>query len=210
MQNYTDSIDWEDIKRYKIICRNNFIIALNTLTNINYCHKENIRFYWNFPINNFYDLQALKNLGAEYALIDSPIFHDIQKAASIGIKLRVVPNIAYYAYIPRKDGVCGSWIRPEDLHLYEPYIEAIEFEDCDIKKEQALYRIYCEQKAWPGDLGMIITNLNYTGVNRMIPEELTLKRMSCGQRCQSGSSCQLCYRYLKLADPKLLAKYKQS
>lgn len=210
MQNYNDVINWDDIKRYKIMCQNNFIIALNTLTDSNFCRKENIRFYWNFPINNFYDLQALKNLGAEYALIDSPIFHNIQKAAEIGIKLRIVPNIAYYAFIPREDGVCGSWIRPEDLYLYEPYIETIEFEDCDIKKEQALYRIYCEQKAWPGDLGMIITNLNHTGVNRMIPEELTLRRMNCGQRCQSGSNCQLCYKFLKLANPELLAKYKQS
>jgi hypothetical protein len=53
----------------------------------------------------------------------------------MGIKLRVVPNISYYAFIPRDNGVCGSWIRPEDLELYEPYIETIEFEDCDIKKE---------------------------------------------------------------------------
>lgn len=37
-----------------------------------------------------------------------------------------------------------------------------------------------EQKSWPGDLGRIITNLNYLGVNRMIPSELSEKRMSCG------------------------------
>lgn len=135
MQGYDGIIEWNDVKRYKLMCRNNFIIALNTLTDSSFCRKENIKFYWNFPINNFYDLQALKKLGAEYALIDSPLFHDIIKAADIGIKLRVVPNIAYYAYIPKEDGVCGSWIRPEDLHLYESFIEVIEFEDCDIKKE---------------------------------------------------------------------------
>ena len=46
-----------------------------------------------------------------------------------------MPNVAYYAFIPREDGVCGSWIRPEDLNLYEPFIDVIEFEDCDVKKE---------------------------------------------------------------------------
>ena len=210
MKGYNGIIAWDDIKRYKKMTRNNFIIALNDLADIKYCKEENIKFYWNFPISTFYDLQAIKNLGAEYAIIDAPLFFNIKEAANIGVKLRVVPNISYYAFIPRDNGVCGSWIRPEDLVLYEPYIETIEFEDCDIKKEQALYRIYIEQKKWPGDLGMIITNLNYPGVNRMIPSELTERRLQCGQKCQSSSSCQLCYRYLDLANPSLLERYKQN
>ena len=66
-----------------------------------------------------------------------------------------------------------------------------------------------EQKTWSGDLGMIITNLNYPGVNRMIPQELTLKRMNCGQACMNGSHCKLCYRYLELANPDLLRDIKR-
>ena len=210
MKNYNGIIEWDDIKRYNIMCRNNFIIALNSLTYLDFCKKENIRFYWNFPVNTFYDLQALSKLGAEYALIDAPLTHQMDKLAAIDIKIRVIPNVAFYAFIPREDGVCGSWIRPEDLELYESYVETIEFEDCDLKKEQALFRIYMEQKKWPGDLEMLISNLKYPGVNRMIPRELTEKRMVCGQRCQSGSSCRLCYRYLELANPDLLSKYKTS
>lgn len=210
MQNNNDIIEWEDIKRYKVICRDNFIIALNSLSDVKFCKEKDIKFYWNFPVNNYYDLQALKNLGAEYALIDSPLVQDIINASKVGIKLRVVPNVAYYAFIPRKDGVCGSWIRPEDLELYSNYIETIEFEDCDTKKEQALFRIYMEQKRWPGELKDIITNFNYPGFNRMIPSELTEKRMICKQRCQSGGHCRLCYRYLELANPELLARYKSN
>ena len=210
MRGYDGLIAWDDIKRYKIMTKNNFVIALNSLEDISFCKKENIKFYWNFPITTFYDLKALKDLGVEYALIESPLFHNIKEAALIGVKLRVVPNVAYYAFIPRADGVCGSWIRPEDLQLYESYIHIIEFEDCDLKKEQALFRIYMEQKAWSGDLGMLITNLNHLGVNRMIPTELTEKRMSCGQRCQSGNHCKLCYRYLGLANPDLLQAYSKN
>lgn len=175
-----NDIDWDEIKRYATMTRNNLVVALPTLVNVNECKERNLKFYHNYPVTTFYDLHALKNLGAEYALIDSPLVQDIIMAAEIGIKLRVVPNVAYYAYIPREDGVCGSWIRPEDLYLYEPFIDVIEFEDCDIKKEQALYRIYMEQKTWPGDLKMIITNLNYPGVNRMIPHDLAAKKMTCG------------------------------
>lgn len=57
---------------------------------------------------------------------------------------------------------------------------------------------------------MIITNLNYPGVNRMIPTELTEKRMNCGQRCQSGGHCRLCYRYLELANPEFIQGLKHN
>jgi hypothetical protein len=139
-----NEIDWEEIKRYNIITKNNLIVALPSMFNMHKCKSNNIKFYLNYPITTFYDLQSLYKLGAEYALIDSPLVQDIKEASKIGIKLRVVPNVAYYAFIPKDNGVCGSWIRPEDLELYESYIDVIEFEDCDIKKEQALYRIYFE------------------------------------------------------------------
>lgn len=209
-KNNWEIIDWEEIKRYNIMTQHNFIMALYDPSDITNCKKHGIKFYLNYPITTFYELQSLKDLGVEYALIDSPLVQDIVNAAAIGVPLRVVPNVAYYAFIPRDEGVCGSWIRPEDLYLYESYIAAIEFEDCDIKKEQALFRIYAEQKTWSGDLGMIITNLNYPGINRMIPTELTEKRMTCGQRCQSGGHCRLCYRYLELANPELIQGLKRN
>ena len=208
LKGYNGLIEWDDIKRYNKMTHENFLIALSNLSDVNKCKSENIKFYWNFPIDSFYDLQSLKYLGAAYAIIQAPLTHDIEQAANIGIPLRLIPNIAYYAFIPKKDGVCGGWVRPEDLELYIPYIAAIEFDDCDIKKEQALYRIYAEQKTWPGDLETIITNLNYPGKNRMLPREMTEKRMSCKQKCQSGNNCKLCYRYLNLANPELLKQYK--
>ncbi len=120
----------------------------------------------------------------------------------------MVANVAYYAYLPRENGVVGSYIRPEDVIHYNNYIHVIEFEDCDKKREQALYRVYMENKAWPGNLKTIITNLNYDGVNRMIPPNFALTRMNCGQRCISNASrCRVCYRYLDLGNPNLLREY---
>jgi hypothetical protein len=58
---------------------------------------------------------------------------------------------------------------------------------------------------------MLVTNLNYLGVNRMIPpQELTEKRMTCRQACTRGSHCRLCYRYLDLANPELLQNIKHN
>ena len=78
--------------------------------------------------------------------LDAPIFFDMQKASSVGVPIRVVPNVAYNDGLDRVDGVCGTWIRPEDIDAYGEYVTAVEFEDCDQKKEQAMYRIYAEDK----------------------------------------------------------------
>lgn len=98
-------------------------------------------------------------------------------------------------------------MRPEDIDAYSEYVDVVEFEDCDQKKEAALYRIYAEDKNWPTDLGLLITNLNHTGVNRMIRQDASLKRIDCGQRCQEGNTCRLCYRMLDIANPDMVKKY---
>lgn len=186
------------------------IIALGKLGQSNIeATQRDILWYYRYPINNFYEAKRLKDLGAYSILIDSPLSHSMDDLKYLGFnEVRIVPNIAYYAHIPSSNGVLGSYIRPEDIEEYGGYINVIEFEDCDKKKEQALYRIYMEDKEWSGALETIITNLNYPGVNRMIPENFALKRMNCGQACITGAHCKLCYRYLDLANPDLLREYK--
>ena len=89
---------------------------------------------------------ALKELGACYIKLDAPLFFNLPKVKKIGIPIRAVPNVAYDDNIDRIDGVCGTWIRPEDIDAYGQYIDTVEFGDCDQKKEQAMYRIYAEDK----------------------------------------------------------------
>lgn len=85
-------------------------------------------------------------MGACYVRLDAPLFFDLPNVKKIGIPIRAVPNVAYNDGLDRTDGVCGTWIRPEDLEAYGEYIDAVEFEDSDLKKEQAMYRIYAEDK----------------------------------------------------------------
>lgn len=159
-----------------------------------------IKFFYSIPINNFYDLKALVDYGCCDIRIDAPLTHMLDKLEKYDITIRMIPNIAYYAYIPRENGVIGSWVRPEDTELYEEYVDVFEFEDCDKKKEEALYRIYAEQKNWPGKLNNLITNLNYDAINRLILPEFGKIRMFCKQRCTSGLECSLCYRMLNIAN----------
>ena len=209
---YSDSeIDWNDIKEYNILSQGHLILCIANREQMSMCKEINAKFYFGYPISSFYDLRAAVACGVCYVRLDAPIFFQLDKVKELGVPVRAVPNVAYLDFIPREDGVCGTWIRPEDLDDYAEYVEVIEFEDCDNQKEQALYRIYIEQKAWPGELNDIISNLNYNGTNRMIPPHtFGIKRAVCGQRCQETGRCKICYRTLDLANPTLLSDYRDA
>lgn len=207
---FNEILDWKEINRWNILSRNNLMLCLSSVSYADDCKEHGIPFYMGYPIKTYYELRALKELGVSYIRLGEPLFFEMDTVKEFGIPIRMVPNVAYIDGLPRKDGVCGTWVRPEDLDLYEGYVEVVEFEDADLKKEQALYRIYAEQKNWPGDLGMIITNLNHEGLNRIIVPDFAEKRLNCGQRCQKSSNCKLCYRVLTLANPDIIRDYVET
>jgi hypothetical protein len=57
---------------------------------------------------------------------------------------------------------------------------------------------------------LIIQRLNFDVDNRAIPEDLGERRMSCGHRCWSGSSCHLCVSALHFADQIRKEKLRRS
>ena len=68
-------------------------------------------------------------------------------------------NLAFDAYIPRKNGIYGTWIRPEDVKVYEEWIDVLEFITTDLKQEATLLNIYKDNGYWPGNLNLLFTNL---------------------------------------------------
>lgn len=195
-----NKIKWDELQQYNKMTQGKVIIETDSFDIMEACKIFNIRYFYAIPVNNFYDLQALIDLGCCDVKIDAPLTHMLNKLDHFDITIRMSPNIAYYAYIPRVDGVIGNWVRPEDVALYEEYIDVFEFEDCDKRKEEALYRVYAEQKTWPSDLNNLITNLNFSANNRLILPEFGETRMNCGQKCLTGTYCNICYRMLKLAN----------
>ena len=210
----TTNYEWNEKKllEWNILSRGHMVLCLRSLDNAKWCKAHDIRFYYGYAVSSYYQLEALVEAGVEYARLDAPLFFDLEnvKHRYPGLKLRAVPNVAYNDGLPRLEGVCGTWMRPEDVEAYEPYIYILEFEDCDVKKESAMYRIYANDKAWPTDLGVLVTNLNYVGTNRMISSDLSRKRISCQQRCKQSGKCRLCYRLLDLAFPEKIEKYNEN
>ena len=123
------------------------------------------------------------------------------------VKFRMVPNVAYDAYIPRVDGICGQWIRPEDVKWYDAGIYVFEFEDANLEKERALYDTYAIQKKWEGNLYFLITNLNKHIHNNGLPDDFGQIRSNCGQKCMKTEICHYCKRAFDFA--KILKKNKE-
>ena len=205
-----DDIDWQTIKTYKTLAQDNFVFGLSYVDEMIECKNQGIEFYYLEPVRSFRELQGLKNMGVKWAFIDAPLFFQMDKVKEVGVPVRITANLSIREFFPYEDGVPGPWVRPEDVELYEPYVDTIEFGRVNLDQERALFRIYAEQHRWPGDLGLIVQDLNYMGTNRMIPPDLAEMRLNCGQRCQEGGSCRRCWRLLDLANPELLRDYQKS
>jgi hypothetical protein len=199
-------IRWEEIEKYNKMWQNKVIIETDSFDIMDACKALGLKFFYAIPINTFYELKALADYGCCDVKIDAPLTHMLDKIENFDITIRMCPNIAYYSYIPRENGVIGSWVRPEDVEAYESYIDVFEFEDCDAKKERALYRVYAEQKSWLGPLNGLISNLNYPGDSKLVPEDFGIIRRFCGQRCTDGMNCSVCYRILDMAQPEKVRK----
>ena len=201
--------DWDELRRWNILSRGHLILCLDNPEDFPKAREIGAKYYLGYPVASFYEANALKVNGVCYIVVGMPLFFQMNDVAKLDIDCRCVPNVAYYDGIIRDDGVCGLWIRPEDLEMYSPMIDAIEFNYVKIDKEQALFRIYAEQKVWPGELGMLIENFNHLGVNRMISREITIARMNCNQKCQRpGGTCRICHRAMLLADPERIKDYE--
>ena len=202
--------DWEKIKQFNILSLGRLVCCVADFGLAMMCKEEDIRFYYGYPIKTYYDLKSAIDFGCCYVILGAPLFFNMKYIKNTyDIDIRAIPNIAYGDGFPREDGVCGTWIRPEDVEAYEPYVSVMEFEDCDLRKERALFRIYAQKQKWSGDLGMIITNFNHIGTNRMVLPELVEHRLSCRQKCQEGGSCRACYRTFNLANPELVKQYME-
>lgn len=178
-----------------------FYVSINNLHDTKAYAEMGLRFYWPFPITSYYELQGIIALNPAYILLGPPLSFDLNTVRAItNIPVRLYANASYDPYIPRENGICGQWIRPEDVKLYEPYVEVLEFVDCGLTKESTLLHVYKENQTWPGNLNLLLDNFNFNVDNRVIPEDLGERRLNCRQRCMSGGSCHRCISALQFAE----------
>lgn len=186
--NRSDAIEWKKIQELNKVC--NLTLALEDLHMIPMC-KE-IKYYWAYPITSFYELNGIINMGVSQVLIGGSLCFDLATVARKELPIRMVANICFDNYIPRAEGICGTYIRPEDVDEYDKYITTIEFVTDKLEKEATLLEVY-QKKEWKGNLNLILTNLKFDVDNRGLPKEFASTRVQCRQNCQRGGTCHFCY-----------------
>lgn len=192
-------VDWKLLEAYAQDIT--LVVALHDLRLIPKCLEYNLKYYWAYPITSYYELKGVIALNPYYLFIGAPLTFDLENVHNMSNALiRMCPNVAYDSYIPRADGICGQWVRPEDTKHYEPYVNTFEFITDNLEKERTLLKIYKNDQEWPGNLNVLITNLKIDVDNRAIPDEFGPIRVRCGQRCMQHGTCHYCQTAMIFAD----------
>ena len=203
-------INWDEINIYQNLL--NIVIATENTKEIQMIKEKGYKVFWSYPVSTYQELRSVLELNVDQVLLDGPLYFDLPKVKNIcgeKVELRAVVNKCFNNNLPQKNGICGTYIRPEDIEEYSRFISHFEFDsEYSIKKEHALYNIYVKDKTWPGNLNLLLTNLKTDVDNRgfdVLPLEDTddnkifaHRRMSCRQECQGVSNCKFCPNIFEL------------
>lgn len=185
--------DIEKLKAFNKLLNGKFTCELENL-HLAYILKENnIKFYWKYAATSFYELKSLKDLGVSQVLINAPLFFSLDKVKSFGLPIRIIPHMCYEDYIPKQNGLTGTWVRPEDEPIYDEYITTYEFKESSLTKTETLFDIYRNKKKWVSNSIFLFKNLNLDIYLNAMPDEVITQRLNCGQKCMENSNiCNMC------------------
>lgn len=156
-----------------------------------------------YPVVDWESFDTLAKAGVSDIYIDGPLGFQCNRLAAGAkehdVKIRVSPSISPNTALSANPNYNSFFIRPEDLHLYEPYIDIVDFHASTTGKEDTLFQIY-KRGIYLYDLGILIDNLNMSIDNYTIAPEFAEHRLNCKQSCKiPGGHCQLCETQLQIA-----------
>jgi len=204
-------IDWDSIAG--LASQLNVVVCLEDAVLAHAALEHELKWYWALPCTSWFELYGLINNKASEVFINGPLFFDLPKLSTIckehNIQIRAVPNKAYDYYIPRDNGICGTYIRPEDVVIYEKYIDTLEFVSANLTQEANLFDIYKVKGFWNGNLRLLIINLNKDVNNRGFDNRFAERRLSCKQQCLKTNCkfCNLFFDFIRLTDERNTKKW---
>ena len=159
--------------------------------------------YYTPTVKDYMSLHAFEAMGCSEIFIGGPLFFDLpQVRKSTKMIIHTCPNRSLYNRLPHQNPIHGTWIRPEDVHFYEPYIDVFEPYGITPSAQGTVYKIYAIDAHWNGDISSIILDFNKD--NKVVPNyniisDLAEHRVNCKQSCERLGSCTLCDRGFTLA-----------
>lgn len=162
----------------------------------------NFKYFFNTYIRDWDTFLGYMNLGVSDIYIVESLGFELDKISKIAhdknIKIRCFANIAQSSW-KETDALKKFFIRPEDIELYEPYIDTICFLG-HYDKIDLYYKIYKNDKKWYGNLKELIIDLDIDLDSKYIIPRFAEKRIRCGKECIKGGKCNICERIVELSN----------
>lgn len=162
---------------------------------------SNVYFFSTLYARDWEDIHYLINLGVSEIYITEALGFDLERVSKYlhqrGIKIRVFPNVAQVKRENIIPNIKAFFIRPEDLSVYEKYIDVVEMWG---DKVEVFYDIYHTDKEWFGDLSEIISGLEPGLDSRFILPHFGERRIKCNRKCLSGESCSICEAVIQCSE----------
>lgn len=183
----------------------NFALALDVLVfeltkNL---RENNIPFYVAKPCLDWEMLNILLKEGVCAINISGPLGFElsrVRRCVGPDIQLRAIPNKVSALYPENTAALYNFFIRPEDVEIYENFIDILEFEG--IEKQDIFYSIYAEQKIFIGNLNQCIYDFKGNVDNKGLIKLFGERRRDCGRQCLKGGGCRRCDSLVHLAQLK--------
>ena len=203
----------ELFKEANELLNGNFAIKLDNSMFRGICNefKENdIKFFFYNKNLTLDDIRNLVEFGVSDVYVTNELAFNMEKIATYchryDVNVRTLPNVAQDRWnsIPNykeENEITKFFIRPEDLYLYEGYVDFIEFfvESVeDLPKQETFYKIYKTDGFWKDNLSVIISGLKTNINNTFILPIFGETRLKCNKRCDYGE-CNLCPLFVKLS-----------
>ena len=166
--------------------------------------NANIPFYFSHMITDWDEYLGYLSLGVSDVFISGFLGFDIKRVARIAklygenVQVRCIANVCQCSW-NEFNGVKSFFIRPEDIDLYDEYVDIIEFYD-SIDIQNVLYDVYFHTKEWNGDLREIIKGLSTKVNSYYVLDPFGERRLDCRKKCLRGDNCKTCNVTLSLAE----------
>lgn len=168
--------------------------------------KIDMPYFLDTVVDNFEKLGAVAALQVSDVYVCNELGFSIKEVSAFckskGINVRVYPNIAQSSCEQfDTDSFKKFFIRPEDLCLYENYVDIIEFYVDSLDRQNVLYEIY-KSGIWDDDLSILILGLKENIQNNTILPNFGATRLNCKKKCSIGQ-CATCDRvrdFLSIAE----------
>ncbi len=179
--------------------------------------KDNeIPFFFSTRVESWDIFNGLLDVGVSDIYIVGELGFELDKIGPRAHEKQI--SIRCFANVCQSSWYHGSllksfFIRPEDVHIYEPYVDVLEFFGGG-NQQEVMYRTYAKEKKWAGRLDEIIIGLDSDIDSRFILPFFGKMRVKCGKRClKGGSRCNVCGSLEKTAgtlkEEGILFQYKK-